>query len=164
MRIIGIDPGLSGAVSVLNGLDLIEVFDMPTVLVKTGKTEKRQLSEAMLAATLRDMNISHAYLELVHAMPGQGVTSMFTFGMGYGAIKGVLAALGIPMTTVPPTKWQKDLGLAKGKEANRARAAQLFPAHAARFSRAKDDGRADAALIGYWGVQKAYLFSLEQVV
>jgi crossover junction endodeoxyribonuclease RuvC len=164
MRIIGIDPGLSGAVSVLKGLDLIEVFDMPTVLVRSGKTEKRQISEAMLAVTLRDMNISHAYLEFVHAMPGQGVTSMFNFGMGYGVIKGVLAALSIPMTTVPPSKWQKDLGMAKGKEANRARAAQLFPNQAGLFARVKDDGRADAALIGYWGVQNAYQFSISQGV
>lgn len=158
MKILGIDPGLFGAVALF---DLVEksltVHDIPTILVKSGKSEKRQMSEPMLAAIIRELKPEHAFLEFVSAMPGQGVTSMFNFGMGYGAIRGVLAALNVPMSTVSPVKWQRDLGLAKGKDANRGRAAQLFPQHSDLFKRVKDDGRADATLIAYWGARKSYM-------
>lgn len=136
---------------------LLAVHDMPTVLVKSGKSEKRQLSESMLADVLRRAKPDHAFLEFVSAMPGQGVTSMFNFGLGYGAIRGVLAALDIPITTVTPVKWKRDLGLQQGKDAGRARAAQLYPDSAHYFLRVKDDGRADASLIAWWGAQHNYM-------
>lgn len=158
MKVVGIDPGLSGAVAVLDiSNKLLVVHDMPTTVVRSGKSDKRQLSEPMLAAILKQVQPQHAYLEFVSAMPGQGVTSMFNFGVGYGAIRGVLAALEISLSIVSPQKWQRDLGVAKGKDANRARAAQLFPESAQIFSRVKDDGRADAALIAWWGAQQTYM-------
>ena len=157
MIVVGIDPGLSGAVAVLDVSNkLLAIHDMPTTLVKSRKSEKRQLSEAMLARILRQVKPEHAYLEFVSAMPGQGVSSMFNFGMGYGAIKGILSALEIPFSTVTPVKWQRDLSVAKGKEGNRLRAAQLYPEYAHLFARVKDDGRADAALIAHWGAVKSY--------
>jgi len=157
MIVVGIDPGLSGAVAVLDlNNKRLAVHDMPTVSIKSGKSEKRQLSEPQLAAILRQVAPDHAYLEFVSAMPGQGVSSMFNFGMGYGAIRGVLAALNIASTTVTPVKWQRDLAVAKGKDGNRARAIQLFPEYAHLFARVKDDGRADAALIAHWGALKFY--------
>jgi crossover junction endodeoxyribonuclease RuvC len=147
----GIDPGLSGAIAVFNArAGTLSIIDMPTVEVKVGKSVKRRLSEPMLAELLRAHQIEHAALEQVSAMPGQGVSSMFAFGQTYGAIRGVLAGLRIPITMVTPAKWCRDLKVAKGKEANRQRAAELFPAYAASFSRVKDDGRADAALLAYW--------------
>ena len=118
----------------------------------------------MLADIMRAAKPDHAYLELVGAMPGQGVSSMFNFGVTYGAIRGVLAALQIPMSVVTPVKWQRDLSVAKGKEGNRARAAELFPEFAYLFARVKDDGRADAALLAYWGVRHDYLTSLAKDV
>lgn len=157
MIVVGIDPGLSGAVAVLDVAHRrLAIHDMPTVLVRSGKSEKRQLAEAVLARILGQVKPEHAYLEFVSAMPGQGVSSMFNFGMSYGAIKGVLAALGIPFSTVTPVKWQRDLSVAKGKEGNRLRATQLFPEYAHLFTRIKDDGRADAALIAHWGAVKSY--------
>lgn len=157
MIVVGIDPGLSGAVAVWDlSQKLLAVHDMPTVSIKSGKSTKNQLSEAMLASIIRQVKPEHAYLEFVSAMPGQGVSSMFNFGMGYGAIKGILAALEVPFTTVTPVKWQRDLAVAKGKEGNRLRAAQLFPEFAHLFTRVKDDGRADAALIAHWGAIRSY--------
>lgn len=151
MKIAGIDPGLSGAVCVFDvDKGMLTILDMPTVEVKSGKTMKRKLSEPMLAELLRPHEIEHVALEQVSAMPGQGVTSMFNFGQTYGAIRGVLAGLRIPVTMVTPAKWTRDLKVSGGKDANRQRAAQLFPAYAASFSRVKDDGRADAALLAYW--------------
>jgi crossover junction endodeoxyribonuclease RuvC len=151
MKIAGIDPGLSGAICVFDvDKGMLTILDMPTVEVVSGKSVKRKLSEPMLAELLRPHEIKHCALEQVGAMPGQGVTSMFSFGQSYGAIRGVLAGLRIPITMVTPRKWMKDLKLSGGKDANRQRAAQLFPAYAASFSRVKDDGRADAALLAYW--------------
>lgn len=151
MKIAGIDPGLSGAVCVFDvDKGMLTILDMPTVEVKSGKTMKRRLSEPMLAELLRPHEIEHVALEQVSAMPGQGVTSMFSFGQTYGAIRGVLAGLRIPVTMVTPAKWTRDLKVSGGKDANRQRAAQLFPAYAASFARVKDDGRADAALLAYW--------------
>lgn len=151
MILCGIDPGLSGALAIFHPeKGTLNVIDMPTVEVKVGKATKRRLSEPMLAELLRPHGVEHAALEQVGAMPGQGVSSMFQFGQSYGAIRGVLAGLRIPMTNVTPAKWQRDLKLTGGKGGARQRAAELFPAYAASFSRVKDDGRADAALLAYW--------------
>lgn len=151
MKIAGIDPGLSGAICVFDvDKGMLTMLDMPTVEVQSGKTMKRRLSEPMLAELLRPHEIEHVALEQVSAMPGQGVTSMFSFGQTYGAIRGVLAGLHIPITMVTPAKWTRDMKVTGGKDANRQRAAQLFPAYAASFARVKDDGRADAALLAFW--------------
>lgn len=129
---------------------MLTILDMPTVEVKSGKTMKRRLSEPMLAELLRPHDIEHVALEQVGSMPGQGVSSTFNFGQTYGGIRGVLAGLRIPITMVTPAKWTRDMKVSGGKDANRQRAAQLFPAYAASFSRVKDDGRADSALLAYW--------------
>jgi crossover junction endodeoxyribonuclease RuvC len=151
MKIAGIDPGLTGAICVFDvDKGMLTILDMPTVEIKSGKTMKRRLSEPMLAELLRPHNIEHCVLEQVGAMPGQGVSSMFAFGQTYGAIRGVLAGLRIPITMVTPNKWTSDMKVKGGKDANRQRAAQLFPAYAASFARVKDDGRADSALLAHW--------------
>lgn len=151
MILAGIDPGLSGAVAIRDTVtgELV-LLDMPTTETKVGSAIKRRLSEQMLAEQLRLHAIEHAALELVAARPGQGVSSMFNFGLNYGAVRGVLAGLRIPVTLIMPGKWMRDLRLSKGKDANRQRAAELFPIHAASFARVKDDGRADAALLTHW--------------
>lgn len=151
--IIGIDPGASGAIAILetNG-KFVQVFDMPAVEIAVGGKLKRRVSPEMLAAELKlyaDQG-ARACIEQVNAMPGQGVTSMFAFGESFGLAKGVLAGLGIPVTTVTPGKWKKALQLNSGKDGSRAKAAQLWPGHAGEFKRVKDDGRAEAALIAEW--------------
>ena len=154
--VIGIDPGISGAISIFNWetQSLHEVIDMPTLEMDSGKTKKRHIS----ATALRDILVcfldSHVVIERVGAMPGQGVTSMFNFGRSAGIIEGVVAALQIPHTYVTPQTWTKAVGRAAGKDASRMRAMELFPAKADLFKRAKDDGRADAALIAYWYITK----------
>ena len=77
---------------------------------------------------------------------------MFNFGKSYGMVLGVIAALDYPLHYVTPQQWQRDLKVEAGKDGNRARAMQLMPAYAQEFKRRRDDGRADAALIAYWGV------------
>ena len=109
MRIIGIDPGLSGAIAVLDDQKVKRIFDMP--VMSEGKKNKRQLNSALLVSLLKE-NINSKedtiiVVEQVNAMPGQGVTSMFNFGQTFGAIKGISAALGLPIFFVRPAKCKK---------------------------------------------------------
>jgi crossover junction endodeoxyribonuclease RuvC len=87
-------------------------------------------------------------------MPGQGVSGVFAFGKAYGVVIGVLAAHGVPMTFVSPVKWKKALQVPASKDGARARASQLLPQAASEWPLVKDSGRAEAALIAYWGIQQ----------
>src|SRR5207249_11958301 len=91
-------------------------------------------------------------LEEAQSMPGQGVRSMFTVGMGFGRWLGILAAVGLPYTRVRPQVWKRTLGLGKDKEQARLRAQQLYPGAGQR--RKKDQGRADALLLAHYGWQR----------
>ena len=149
--ILAIDPGAKGALAFFDLVTgTLELVDTPTVAVKRGAKMKQEISAQMLAGIIKARSPSEAVVERVGAMPGQGVSSMFQFGRGVGMIEGVLAALQIPVTYVAPQLWQKAVGARAGKDGNRQRAAELFPAYAQSFARAKDDGRADAALMAWW--------------
>jgi crossover junction endodeoxyribonuclease RuvC len=152
MIIMGIDPGISGAIAIYDTScgDVI-VEDMPTVEVTRNGKVKREVSPQLLSEAIAAAFANQAFLERVGAMPGQGVSSTFSFGRTVGMIEGVLATLNIPTTIVPPTTWQRKLNVRGGKDGARERAMQLFPKQASLFSRKKDDGRADAALIAYYG-------------
>jgi len=154
--VIGIDPGISGAISVFNWYTrtLENVIDMPTLEVDSGKTKKRHISAVCLCNYLTIFSNAHVVIEKVGAMPGQGVSSMFNFGRSAGIIEGVVVGLKIPHTYVTPQTWTKAVGRAAGKDASRMRAMELFPSKAELFKRAKDDGRADACLIAYWYITK----------
>ncbi len=151
-KFIGIDPGLTGAVAILpDGL----LFDTPIAEVRRGKRTKRVYLETQMAAILRPYagGQTYAFLEAVHAMPEQGVASMFGFGEGFGSWKGILAALEIPVTMVTPQAWKKALmpGMGREKDAARVRALQLYPQLAPLLKLKRDIGRADALLIAEYG-------------
>ena len=124
--IIGIDPGCSGAIVVLDEAgEYLGHQSMPTVKVGT----KTRVNGSLVAAYLLGFNgFSHAYLEQGGAMPGQGVSSMFTFGHSAGVVEGILQGLFIPYTLVTPQAWKKSTGLiGSDKDAARSRAIQLYP-------------------------------------
>ena len=158
----GIDPGLSGAIAFLadNGGPvplLADVLDMPVVRREGGKTE---LDSRALAAIFRKHRPDHVTVESVHAMPGQGVSSMFSFGRGFGVILGVLAALDIPYTLVSPQAWQKavlgGLPRAEGKCKAIQWAASTFPNAVLRTPRGRVlDGRSDALGLAWYGLMSA---------
>ena len=150
MRIIGVDPGLNGALAVLDGNKIIEVFDIP--VMAEGKKNKRQLNSAELSSILRNNMLNNdntvVVVEQVNAMPGQGVTSMFNFGQTFGAIKGICAALGLPIFFVRPSKWKKHFDLINSsKDASRTKAIEMYPAISDRLKKKKDVNKADAILI-----------------
>ena len=148
---IGIDPGLSGAIAVLQGDLALEVFDMPTFSVKRGKGVKKELDLGRLADIIYRLPNARAWVELVGAMPGQGVSSMFSFGKSYGATLGILAAFEVPVTHVAPQVWKRAMQVRGGKDASRMRASELFPAYQPLWGLVKHDGRAEAALIASYG-------------
>jgi crossover junction endodeoxyribonuclease RuvC len=149
--ILAIDPGASGALAFFNPeTGMLDVEDMPTLEVKRGNKIKREISPQMLAGIIASRKPDRAIIELVGAMPGQGVTSMFAFGKSYGLCIGICSGLQIPVEHVTPQKWKKAVGAREGKDGNRMRAAEVFPGYAHLFRRVKDDGRADAALIAFW--------------
>lgn len=147
---LGIDPGLSGALALYNaGLGAVEVFDTPTLEING----KRIVDLATLALWFRENGprIGQATIEQVGAMPGQGVSSMFKFGEVYGIAQAFVAAHFIPIQLVRPNVWKKALGLNGEKDASRRLASQHFPEYAYLWSRVKDDGRAESALIALYG-------------
>lgn len=158
MTVIGIDPGARGAIAPLTTMGELIIHDMPAVTIERGGKNKTEIDTAALANMLggiietRGRHNLLAVVEKVGAMPGQGVTSMFAFGRSVGQIEGVLAGLKIPVSYVTPQTWQKALAVPKGKDGSRLRASQIMPAYAGEWRRAKDDGRAEAALIAMWGV------------
>ena len=157
MNIWGIDPGISGALCYYDTKEQgIEVFDMPTVTVGKRKEVNAYLLVDILlngewSKTSSSTPNTYVILERVHAMPGQGVSSMFSFGQSFGIIQGVVAGLSMRIQTVTPHKWKRDLAVPKGKDGSRAMAISQFPNSSQRFSRKKDDGRAEASLLALWG-------------
>jgi len=155
MKILAIDPGAKGALAFFDiEAGVLDVVDTPSVQVKRGQKLKLEISPQMTASVISARKPTMAVMEKTGAMPGQGVSSMYQFGRSCGMLEGILAALQIPVTYVSPATWQKDVNARGGKDGNRARAAELFPAYAAEFSRKKDDGRADAALMAFWAATR----------
>ena len=150
MKIIGIDPGLSGAIAVMNDKKLINMYDMP--VMAEGKKNKRQLNSSQLVNIIKE-NINEneetiVVVEQVNAMPGQGVTSMFNFGQTFGAIKGVCAALKLPIFFVRPSKWKKHFELINSsKDASRTKVIEMYPTLSAQLTKKRDVNKSDAVLI-----------------
>jgi crossover junction endodeoxyribonuclease RuvC len=165
-RIIGIDPGISGAIGLITEHSrYVDVHDMPTMLAnKTGQKLQVNVSELVriLRAMLLDNPDVRAIMERVTAMPstpgpggerrGMGAASAFSFGKGVGHIEGVLAALGIPVEFVTPQQWKRALNLPSEKEAARSMAQSMFPD--APLGLKKHAGRAEALLVAKWYADK----------
>ena len=152
MIIFGIDPGVSGAISILENKKVIEIFDMPTMI--DGKKNKKQVNGSQVTNIIKErLNKDKdkeiiVVVEHVNAMPGQGVTSMFNFGQSFGVIKGSCSALSLPIYFVRPTKWKKYFNLIKtNKDASRTKVIEVYPEISSKLSRKKDSNKADAILI-----------------
>ena len=150
MIIIGIDPGVSWAISVIENKKVLEAYEMPTMI--DGKKNKKQVNGAQVTNIIKERLEKDkeviVVVEHVNAMPGQGVTSMFNFGQSFGVIKGVCSALSIPIYFVRPTKWKKHFNLIKThKDASRTKVIEVYPEISSKLSRKKDSNKADAILI-----------------
>ena len=153
MIIIGIDPGINGAISIIENKKIIEVYDTPTMI--DGKKNKRQINGAQVTNIFKERLNGEkevvVVVEQVNAMPGQGVTSMFNFGQSFGVIKGICAALNLPIYFVRPTKGKKHFNLIKtNKDASRTKVIEVYPEISSKLHRKKDSNRADAILIALY--------------
>lgn len=148
--IVGIDPGVGGAIALLDD----EGYYAGHLLMPTLKVgSKSRVNGAALSAFLQCQTLTHCYLEKVGAMPGQGSSSMFTFGHAAGLVEGVVTGMGIPLTLVTPQAWKKAAGLiGTEKDAARSRAIQLFPGIRALDEKVKGQAVADALLIARYGL------------
>jgi crossover junction endodeoxyribonuclease RuvC len=172
VTILGIDIGLTGAIARLEG-DKAEVFDIPTVVIKSGRKKRRLVDEAALAALLAEVMDplgAEAFVEAAQATPRMGVSSAFHYGETFGLIKGALWQLGVNhMRVVQPFVWKRAMGLVtKGRREigrNEARekgsslelARKLYPALGDELHLRKHDGRAEALLIAWWGAEESGL-------
>ncbi len=152
MLIISIDPGINGAICFFENGQVKDVIDMPTMA--EGKKNKRQVNGHQMYNELSnrirkyDIYNINVVVEQVSAMPGQGVTSMFNFGQSFGVIKGICAAMQLPIFFVRPVKWKKHFELINTqKDASRTKAIEMFPKISSILSKKKDSNKADAILI-----------------
>lgn len=171
MIVIGIDPGLNGAIARINGSES-SVWDLPTMTVDRNGKARRAINPDALARMLKDIvgiqrdGDAVVCVERAQSSSQMGVTSSFNYGSGYGLIIGVLAAIAVPRKTVPPATWKRAMGLiqhgtpkigrakAGSKHTALELARRLYPALAAQLSREGDHNRAEAVLIAHYACEE----------
>jgi crossover junction endodeoxyribonuclease RuvC len=147
---------VKGALALVVAGELVQVIDMPTRQVTlAGGTVKTRIDTAELHRQVWLLQPDVAFLEQVNSHSGEGAMGAFAFGRGVGAVEGVLGALGLRVTEVPPQSWKRAVGVRKGpdgdkKGPSKARAAKLWPAWAPRLLKARAD-KSEAALIARYG-------------
>jgi crossover junction endodeoxyribonuclease RuvC len=142
VKVIGIDPGLTGALASWDGTDF-HVTDMP---ILDGRVDDHRLADVLTAWGRVDLVV----LEEVSTRPGLSAKAVLTTGINWGIVFATIGALERPRRIIRPQTWTKALEVGADKDAHRAAARRLFPDHADLFARKRDDGRADAALIAWW--------------
>ena len=145
MRIVGIDPGTTGALAMHDAGVLVKVFDLP---VFDGRTDGAGLSDL-----LRELGPDAVYLENTQAMPKNGSIASYSLGLNTGIVVGVVQALSYPLIRVRPAEWKRKMGVTKmDKNAIRGVVREIYAPQAPLFARVKDHNRAEAVLISRYGV------------
>jgi len=151
---IGIDPGLHGAIAFYRpATNELRVEDIPVHELTVNGKKRMQIDKHALRNFLHNMLPGRAFVEDVHSMPKQGVASSFKFGFVAGAIQQAVVDADCELVLVQPQVWKRRFNLNSDKDASRARASELLPAHAHLWPLKKHDGRAEAALLALYGVR-----------
>lgn len=148
--ILGIDPGMSGALVIMDDENKIaDVLHMPTLVNEKG--HKQVDAGAVFDWLSVHEEITEAYIEFVHSMPNQGVASMFSFGKACGLVEGALQSAGMTYRVVRPRDWKAYFSLVgQEKDASRRLAQKRFD-HPDLEKKAKGQAIADAAFIALYG-------------
>ena len=166
--VIGIDPGLSGAIAVLDTTpcpkrppDILATYSMPTFSlpsVKNPSKTSRHLDSFQLnrIIALYSSHIDVCAIENPHSMPNQGLASTFKFGRICGLINGILVAHEIPTVQLDPAAWKMALGLSRDKQTSIDLARKIFQADADLFKLKKDNDVAEAVLMAYLVIKHHY--------
>jgi crossover junction endodeoxyribonuclease RuvC len=141
-RILGIDPGVTGGIALLQGADL-QVWEIPTI--------DNEVNPQAVARIVHDAAPDMAVVERASSRPGQGVASVFRFGRSYGCLLAVVALEEVPHHLVTPAAWKRAYRLDADKEASRGLAARTWPAHSHLFCAKSKHGLAEAGLIALYG-------------
>ncbi len=148
-KIIGIDPGITGAIAVIDDSELICVYDFPLIRAK-----KRNVLDPYALGLLFDTLLPGAafcVFENVHAMPRDGKVQAFNFGHATGLAEGLIVASMIPIKMAEPGVWKTMMGLGRDKEKSRLKAIEYFPLSSQLFARKKDHNRAEAVMLALLG-------------
>lgn len=152
MRILGIDPGISGGAAVIETapLSIVAAIALPTA----GKAAKRRIDVAALHAWISAQSPQAAFIERAQALPKQGSSSGFLYGRAVGALEATVLLAKVRLEVIEPSAWKKTMNLkGKDKEGARQRVLMMFPAQAAEFALKKDHQKAEAALIAVFGAK-----------
>jgi crossover junction endodeoxyribonuclease RuvC len=150
----GVDVGCSGAIAIFKGEELHVIFDMPTTKIKRGKSLKKEINGDQLFEILQKHQVNFAFLEQVGGITGQSASAAFNFGRAVGAVEYAFKMYGTKVFTVAPRIWKATFDLInQDKTASRDKAKEIFPIFNDKFMRKKDDGRAEAVLIGVHGIK-----------
>ena len=155
--LLACDPGLHGAFALFDGDDL-RIFDMPIFKQKVGRAERSMFDEEATAQILAEamlLGCGRFVIEKVNGAGGQSAPAAFTFGYQAGFIVACARAQGMRIDRVPANVWKPALRCPSDKRASRARASEIMPQYAPLWPRQKDDGRAEAAMIGWWAMHNA---------
>lgn len=150
--IVGIDPGQTGALAAIDGLtgELLEVLDMPVVFANNSKA--KLIDGIAVRSFLDRYSPSLIVVEMVSAMPKQGVSTTFQFGMSYGAAVSLALSYPCQVRLVTAAAWKAQMRLPASKQKTLSWARNRWPDHALLFRRVtRDTGRADACAIADWG-------------
>jgi crossover junction endodeoxyribonuclease RuvC len=151
--IVGIDPGVTGALALLSDKgELLEVRDMPTLA--DGTKGRSTVNSPLLAELLAKWHAREVFCEFVSARPTDGSVQAFAFGRTFAIIHGVCGALSLPISLITPGSWKRFHSIPAGdqKDLARSKAIARWPAMAERFARKLDHNRAESALIGLAGI------------
>lgn len=147
------DPGLSGALAVYCPGDnkIVEIFDVP--VVPSGVKNRNTVNVSSLALSLGSVadEIAFVVFEDVHSTPNDGPVGAFAFGKSTGIVIGMIGAFMIPVFFTPPSVWKNVMGLSRNKDESRALATKKFPLSSHLWQKKEHDGRAEAALLAYFG-------------
>lgn len=153
--IAGIDPGKNGAISIIDTeAHTLRSFEMPMYAIKKKTKTVWEPNPAGMGDILED--VTHAYIEHVQYIQGDGGQGSFSFGMNFGMLLGVLGGVRIPHTKVRPAVWKRIMGCTADKDTSLKRATELFPQCRSFWTRAGkkayNDGVAESALIALYGM------------
>ena len=154
MIVAGIDPGKSGALAILHGDNSVEFFDVPRMKLRGKDVPAYAEWSTSWSMALALAGVDKVVIEDVGSRPGQGVSSMFKFGRTLGFAHAIILGLRPRPAVIfsTPAQWKAKLGLLNSdKGASREKAIGLCPSAESRLARVKDDGRAEALLMAYFG-------------
>ena len=154
--VLAVDIGAQGAAALLDEAgNLLDVVDLPTL--DSGPACRPEISPHLFAGIVRRWAPSRAWVEWIGPRQGDRPAGAFSFGASKATVETTLAVLGVPYRTITPATWKRTAGIPAGrgmKDLARSRAIERWPDRAEAFARVKDHDRAEAALIGWAGLQR----------